>query len=606
MMRLVVPTRGVANATVAADQPAEFTPPDGELNVVLHSPVGGRPQLGQRPGLRKSFAERLGRDGNREVQGMARISRASAITKFTLGATITVTGTAKRSELIAGNCYVFNPARDGSIDALTVAGSSGAVTQTRASEDSTQTVTAAIGFPNTDTPSWAAMHPSSTLAVFGFDYLSSGQNRVLLVFVDPRDGQPLGYRRIAPASEASIDNAISGGAVFTDTALWVARGTKLHRIGVEQVGAYLVPTGAFDVPAATETGVSVAGVGRITGIAACKPSGWRLYGCFDGESSSGTLAGPTTTLAAGYPARCVRAGVTAWDEVGAGCVRVAMGGTPTLLDAYVEVASGIPIVHNTLRFSQVLDRAPRGCIPTAIAAQPDGTGFVVAFTNDGWGPTVADFPPDGNRAASTLARFDSNGVMEWEIDAQSRIPGEAGGKRATVATTYPCDLPDEDGTNAGTTSKDGPAIRALAIDRTGIVYAAGRISAGRFNVFSFGAAGGSLRWRARTESNNPTDGTPDAWAAPGAAGRGTPARCIGIDGADGRVVVVGKTNRTHAAQATRTRSAHVFRLDPADGVIVSVWSVSADDEANGTSPVALAVGSGVSALGTPPYTNVDL
>lgn len=605
-MRLVVPTRGAANATVAADQPEQFTPPDGESNVVLHSPVGGRPQLGQRPGLRRSFAERLGRDGARAIQGLARISRASAITRFAIGSTITVTGTARRSQLIAGNIYAFNPARDGAVDAVMIAGSAGAVTQTRASEDSTQTVTAAIGFPNSDTPSWVAMHPSSTLAVAGFDYLASGQNRVLLVFMDPRNGTILGYRRIAPASEATIDNAISGGAVFTDTALWVARGTRLHRVGVQQVGTYLVPTGAFDVAPVTETGVSVSGVGRITGIAACKPSGWRLYGCFDGESSSGTLASPTTTLAAGYPARCVRAGVTAWDEVGAGVVRVALGEAPTLTDAYVETSSGVPIQHNTLRFSQVLDRAPRGCIPTAIAAQPDGTGFVVAFTNDGWGPTVADWTPDGGRAPTTLARFDSNGVKEWEVDAQSRIPGEAGGKRATVATTYPCDLPDEDGTNAGTTSKDGPAIRALAIDRTGIVYAAGRISVGRFNVFSFGASGGSLRWRARTESNNPmSGGTVGPWAASGAAGRGTPARCIGIDGADGRVIVAGRHNQSWGSADVLSRWAHVFRLAPADGLIESVWAVSSDDAANGTSPVALAVGSGVSVLGTPPYTNTD-
>jgi hypothetical protein len=447
---------------------------------------------------------------------------------------------------------------------------------------------ASVGFPNTSSPQWVAMHPSGRLAVIAHLYTTGGAAACLLVFIDPRTGIQRGCKRIYVADG---DTTLTIPGVFTTSALIVARGQAVYRIALVAFGDSLIPADIETVtPAASTLTGNAPARERIVALAA-RPDGddWLIWAAFNGATAAGTFANPTGSIASGTCARHVRAGVALIRERAGELAWEVIGDAPSVADPYVEIdAGGLAVSPQAVRLSYSLARSPRGGLPSAIAADvasgAGSAGFVVAFTNDGWGPTTA-FTPDGTRAATCLAKYDREGRLVWEIDLSSRIGGEAGGKRAGIATTYPCDVPDEDGANVGTTSANGPAIRALAVDPEGVIYAAGRISAGRYNVWCIDA-GGTVRWRARTESNNPTSGSP-AWASPGAAGGGTPRYGLAIDPADQAPLVIGRRNNTHGENDTPLdRFAWLFKLQPADGSITWAWAPSHDDTDNQGTGVA--------------------
>ncbi len=596
-MRTVIPTRGVTGSTAAIDQPAQFSAPTGEKNVALFTPPNGRPQIGQRPGLVKVSPIRMGKDGNRAVQQVRTISRASAVTGFDIGTERAVLWRNVSAQMadVQGQILLAPIGRVGLIDNAKIENDSGKLTLLWGSSINGAAYlddSGSMGMVSTPVPVWVAVHPSGTLAAVGMSYTDGTGTATLVVLVDPVDLTVIGSASIGADS---ADDVGTLGGCFTEGALWIVDDAQLVKIPIQQIGDTFAPLTCrhqFLTPA-TVTGMPSSTVGTFTGICSRKLSdvAWTLFACFTGNTASGSYLNPSGSVSADTPAKHFRAGVVRLTESDGALSVVPIGGAITAADPYVEVdGSGILVQHASCRFSQWLDRSPRGCLPTSIAAMPDsaGGGFVVSFTNDGWGPDTS-LTPDGGRAATVLARFDDDGTEMWEIDLNSVIAGEAGGKRVGSGTTYPCDIPNEDGTG---TTKDGPAIRAVAIDPAGLIYAAGRVATSRYNVFCVEPAGGMIRWRARTESNNPTTGFA-TWVSPGTAGAGTPRGGLAIDPSDGQLLAVGRRNRTYGIEDAYSAWAATFKMEPLEGSITWAWSPTSDDAGAAVEqPVAVGGSSG--------------
>ena len=616
-MRLTLPTQGVYAAGAVADTPTGFAPLGTQLNVAAFTGADGRRQLGRRPGLRPLLDVTLGRPGSRRVTGLIAASRGSAVTSYQLGPLTPVSvadpaSGGRRAGLVQANAWIYTAAD--LRDTVRVFGSSGAARLTLGSQPAERGLAGiAAGFPTATGPSFIVPHPGGSVVAIGYNYLASGQQRVLVVIVDARRGRLVGARRIAPASEGSENNVEALAAACTQTAVWVARGRRLWKIPLATAGdgtRVTIATSGDEAdldPLELNTplgAAAVPGLGRVVALAAVVFEGRdRLYAAFEGATDAGSFANPSGSIASGATARHFRAGVCAL-EVGLGGVSglslVSIGLPAVGADPYVEVdGGGQAIDHRSVRFSRLLDRGPRGALPAAIAADARDGSFVVAFTQRGWGPTTS-FPPDTERPPTVLARFDANGQKLWEVDADSVISGERGGKRTGVATTYPCDVPDEDGANAGTTTHAGPAIRALAIAPSGLIVAAGRINSGRFNVFAFDPGAGTLRWRQRTEGRNPTSSSP-TWPAPGDSGGGSPRGSVAFE-SESVVWIAGRRNASWTAADYTAPTyvapwAHAWRLATADGAVLTGLSPVNDEV--GAADVADLAPRGLAVLGSP-------
>jgi len=617
MPPLTPPTNGIADGTTFAKTPAGFAPPGSMVNVVPFDTQSGRPQLGKRPGLSKAFQTRLGREGNRRIQCLRKVARAAAVDTFTLGAATPLgfsNAVSRNSGLVNLNVGLVDTATRCLREALVVDWSGSQPRAGRNGAPAVQNLTPSTGTPGaTPTPSWCDLSPDGTLAVVAFNFSVASQNRCLLVFVDAGRGDVVGSKLIIPTSEdvASPNNvAIPANAhCWTARALWVARGTQLWYVPtpvwsgrarlydpLTTTAVLASPDPAFDLAIAAS---------KITGLAThTDSSGVRILACFEGATGAGTFANPLGSIVAGSLAKHYRSGVFRLTETAESTayaywarVETNFGGATATNQPYAETTDALgtsAISHNSIRFSRVLGRAPRGCLPTGIACAPDGS-FAVCFTNQGFGPTTA-FLPNGAATYTTVAKFDASGRMLWESDTQSVIGGEQGGYTATMATQYACDIPDDaGGANPGTTSKDGPSIRAIDMTADGLVVCGGRVNAGLFSVFCLGSAGGQLVWRTRLDSNRPQT-VPYTAVTAGQSGKGVPAGGLSLDTGDRSVLAVGARNNTwqstaFAAATTERDFASLWKLSPVDGEIE--WGIDACQDATTVDPKCCAAGDAV-------------
>jgi len=619
--RLMPPIRGVSNSSTFIDTPGDVVPLDGVGNCRPFTPTDDRPRFGTRPGLEALNDTPLGTASSRQIRGMGSISRASAITSFRLGASTPLTfGSAnlRTAGMLTSNLNLFSTVARCLRESYLVDGDSGQGEILRHGDVAVQTVPDLTGFPSSIDPTWCAVHPSKTLLAAGFNYTVSGQARVAVFFIEPVRGLVIGCKIIAPTTDTPENNTDSPSACWTDNALWIPRGRQMWYVPtpVQAARARLHdPTNTSTLLSATDTAHPLTYVGKIVSVASVFINArWYIWGAFEGTTDAGTYANPIGAITSGGYAKHYRSGLVLWTEgadVGENTYALTVRVPDEVLslsDSYVEVdTSGAAVTEYTTRFSTWLNRAPRGALPAAVAADPSDGSAVVIFTNQGYGPN-SGFPPDGSVAYSTVAKFNIAGTLLWEVDTQSSIANEDGGKLAGVGTTYPSDIPDEDGGNAGTTSKDGPAARSVVVDQAGRVFVAGRVSSGRANVFCLGGAGGNQLWRARTESNNPTSGSP-AWIAPGLAGAGTPKNGLGIDPSDGRLLALGRRCVTwQSVDSPPTGNAGLlFKMVPADGSIE--WALSPlQDYQTGPlyddpTPLCIAVADGSVLIGTTTYAD---
>ena len=621
--RLQPPVKGVASAAPFVDTPDRFTALEGERNVRAQDQENiGR--VSTRPGFQRQFPLQLGTAAHRRIQGLKSISRASATTSYALGPKTVMGPTnalGRAAGLVALNVGVLNPAVQGLREAFMVAGTAGASSVKRGGALATIALPELTEFPATSEPEWVCTHPTGSLAALGFNYVTAGgQNRTLVLLVDIATGNYAGVKVIAPAGENILDanNQPVLGACWTADALWMARGTALWYEPVVTEGGRTMmvdPLRVSPLVSAADPSRPLTAASRIVNLSAYTLNGrTRVWAAFEGSTVAGATSNPVGLITAGTIAKHFRSGLFLLEQtadVADNTYRLATVALPDseglLGDGYVEVSGALPTVHSSVRFSAWLTRAPRGALPTALAADPVDGSVYVAFTNQGWGPTAA-FPPDGSAPYTTLAKFSETGNFLWEDDTASNIGAEQGGKLTGVATKYPCDIPDEDGANAGTTSHDGPAIRALACNGAGSLYASGRINGGRWNVFGRNSADGSLRWQQRTEGNTATSGGGGsvAWPLAGAAGRGGVRNGLAIDPTDAQVIIAGARNdtwkSTDPAVAHQAPWAMIWKLAGTTGAIQ--WGFSATQDDVETDPTCLSAGLAGVVYGCNSFTDV--
>ena len=614
MPEIPLPINGITDATPFSATPAGMAQPGGMVNFVPSEPGTNRGRISKRYGLRKLFPQRLGKDGNRRIRVLRAISRASAVTGYSLGQSTPLTidnAAGKTATLLSMNVGIVATDSHTLLDAAKVY-ASGVL---RAGAEAAQTLSTGVAGLTT-TATWCDVSPDGTLAVFAFACSSGSQNRTLMVFIDLARGDVVGSKIIAPSGEdtSSQNNVATTGHCWTGNALWIGRGTQMWYVRTPQWGGrtrLYDPTTTAALLASVDFDLS-GPASKITALATYESDGdWSIYAAFEGSTGAGYTANPTGAITSGATARHFRAGVCRMAESVSGMtcsltVDTSFSLTPSVNAPFTETDSTqtTPVTHNSMRFSQWLARAPRGALPTGIAAASDGS-FAVCFTNQGYGPT-SSYLPNGAVAYTTVAKFDATGVLMWEADTQSAIAGEQGGYSSVTATEYACDVPDETGGgNAGTTNKDGPAVRAIAMRANGDVVVGGRINAGLHSVFYFGSDSGQLRWTIGLEGNR---SHAVAYTAPTAGGgHGVPRGGLCISADDESVVAVHTRNNTFQSDAfvsanTERPYAVMWNLSAADGA--TNWTFAAtQDTGTETSPTCCAAASGRVAYGCAAFTD---
>lgn len=574
MAEIRLPNEGISDRPPFRKTPPAVAPPGTTYNVVLRRSTSGRMQFTKRPGWRKLFKTRFGQG---RVQGIDTLARASAITSATVGDTAAITdqnGTSRRSVLADANFWMMPLASDGSRglrDTAKIFGSTGHARVLPGSLADYAQIAGIANFPNSPVPWAVAIHPSAQLAAVLVNYTDTTA-KTFIAFFDFASGSFICAKNLAGADVAAT------AVVWTEKALWIAKGNLLHYVVTpfaDGEASILNVASTTVSQAAGSLSGALAAAGSITGMCQYKDGSGEtfIYACFRGDPSAGTHANPAAAITAGAFAKHFRAGIYRLAE------REPIpntfdyevqdfGGVIGLADPYSEVSGGTPVVHRTARFSAWLDRAPRGAYPTAVACNADGS-VAVTITNQGYGPNSA-WPPDGSNPYASVAKFDLTGTLMWEADVGSNISGEAGGKLASVATTYPTDIPNEDGGNAGTTSKNGPALRNIAMDAFGDVYVSGRINAGPGIVYAFQNASGQPKF-------NPVN-LADVAQVPGAGGWSS----AGIALANDSLFVVSTRNNLWDGASVSEPYASLWRLSPVDGTLE--WSYSITQTAAGSPP----------------------
>jgi hypothetical protein len=591
MPEIQLPTQGVADQTELRKTPPGTCPPGTQTNMLARKAQTGRKQITKRPALRKAFEQRF---GNGPVQGLGTIARASAVTSLAIGDSSPISpvnGVVRRSVRVDANAWLIplhGTDSRGLRDCVKVYGSAGAAKVQTGGAAAAITIAGVSNFTTSPTPWAVVFNPAGTIMAVLVNYTDTTA-KTLIVFVDPATGAFICAKNLAGADVAA------SAVCWTDRALWIAKGATLHYVvtagGVESPASLTVRQASGSVSGAMTAAASIVGMATYadtTGQAF-------IYAAFSGTTGTGFVNNPAGTITAGGYAKSVRSGVYRLREVSQadGSMDFGIedfGRTPSTADPYVETSGGVPVLHRSVRFSQVLARQPRGAVPTAIACNAAGD-WAVSFSNQGYGPTSA-YKPDGSKAYTSVAKFTATGELVWEADANTNIGGEAGGKLAGVVDTFPTDLPNEDGGNAGTTSKNGPAVRKLAMDLSGNVYTAERINNGPAVARSFAAGSGNLRWAVNLC---------DSAQVAGAAGYSA----TGVAFADGSVFVT--ATRSNAWTTPTPPYAVLWRLSPIDGSLE--WSYDLTQQApgvapdNSPSPVCMSASGSVLGFGSAIFTD---
>lgn len=545
--------------------------------------------MGQRPGLVKATALRLAEG---PVQALGVITKPSGVSALIPDNCTTIGGVSRVSAALTGNTWGIRSASGGMF--FDVDNSNG------------QPV---IGTSGTQTADLIAVHPSGKLVVFGYRFVASGNNRLALDFRRTADMVQVATHTL---SVGSAPFKVVNHLCFSDNALWAAfdgydSGNFSYSVGyltltpsvADWSGSFTLTVGTwypqFHPQSNAETNreqSSPAGDGVAVGRHKQGSTEFIYLAARGRKPTANRPDGFATTISTspsgGYGEVIsdriiyLRSGV--WKiqvpaslSGGPAVTWTQFTPTPARTDpGHVELGRSLAsliINHLSFRLSSWLSRRPRGALPTALRVDPRDGAVIVAFTNSGWAcapngsVTASIHAPTIGIGASTLAKITASGNLAWEVDNESLFGDETGGRIDAVSTAYPTDAPDFNnlGGTLGTTNKDGPAIRAIAVDGVGNVYCAGRVSANGFSVFKRSGNSGALLWQ------KPVDGVAQA----GAAGRGVRPHAIDVDPSDGTVVVVFTRNDQYATVGTPPQ-AHLMKLNPADGSIVYTADLEPD------------------------------
>ncbi len=452
-VRIQVPIRGAANNTAAFDTPAVVCPPSAIDNVLPIRPDTDRPQIGSRMGFPEFFPGQYG--SGLPVQGMGVVHRGRTASGYTLGvctALATTSGGPKDSPPIAGQVW-------------------GLVNQFFLTLAKYEDVTG-DGGPANQSVNAVCASPDGTRIVHACNYVDASTDQVSRITCrDSTTGAVLWTQKIATAGVDRFTNSV------------VCNGEWVFACTNAMVRVYRLSSGA--APAVGAQDFAMNGWSDEC-IRACLDTSGRLLVAFAGSSIGATL-GSGVVVTSGAYASHFRSGVMRF-TVATVAGLAAAGNVLTQSDLSPQLdpaATYYEGSHRYCRLSEHLVWKPMGCLPTSLAATPDG-GFVVSHTNQGWGPNGnpanAHYrAPNGTAGYYTIAKFSSAGALEWQIDTASILEAGAGG--------FLNDIP--------VGAADDPSIHALAVADDGIIYAAGRrnlAGAGGVCAFCFDQDG-QLIWQ---------------------------------------------------------------------------------------------------------------
>lgn len=437
------PAGGAANNSSFGKTPARSAPVDSIRNARLIAPKSARPRFGQRPGLTLTFDQRLA-DG--PIQGLAVVRRASGTSGYETGTVTPVTAIKTReSEALHGQAWVLNRTHGMLVNfQVSGAGSAylvGAHPTLRRFAFATFTGGATV----TTTVRMADCDPTS--ATFG-----------TILWATTLDGKDW------DASGTAV-NIFSNHVLVTETFTYVC-GFKYLFVLRTSDGAYLK---RYDL-----SGWS----GEVM-KAIVRPDGYLAVAYAGADAAAGPVTLSLHYESSGGEGRHFRGGVALFSI---DTTKTTAGDSMLTATQFgAKMASSDPMYEDHVHF-RLSDRgvnAPRGYVPTSIAAAPDNSIYVARYSK-GWGPTTASaaHQPTDLIAPYNLCKISSgtsSALMSWEADTGSRLDAyTAKNLAAAVIGTWHSDIPSTD--VRGVTNTPGsphPSADAIVTDPEGNFYVGG-------------------------------------------------------------------------------------------------------------------------------------
>lgn len=549
-LKVFFPRGGVSDReTPYIDQPGAFAPPPAMRNVRLFDVGKDRARGGQRPGTRKLF-ELQGCAGL-PVQQAASIATAAVTTGYVIGVCAEVGGWEPRtSGLLEGQCWMLGRQPAMFRDFYDSRGG---------------------GIASAYACKW---HPLLTndirRAVFATIFTDATKNGGIIT-----SGISLVDELGATLWTATLEDKAPGGSLPGSPA-------RLY-VNHVNIAAPTLGSGLVLVSVLAESTTGGLFQGWLYVYKATDGTYLQRYSCYGwagevvqtavrpdnkigvlflGSGAAGSTVG-LGPIEVGTPAIHFRSGLMLFEQTG----DLTANGNPIQqvsfseqldpLDPFFEDTSGA-VPHGYFRFSEKLARAPRGCYPTSVAATSSG-GFVLTFSNKGWGPGYSFTPNDEIGGYSTVALIDATGDLVWEVDTDS-IKGR---DYVFGSATFHNDIP----TTGDPFASDPPSIFASAVGLDGEVFVGGaRNSASTtatdgFSVFCLDGTTGTILWKQGV-------GNPGSSSYTGTVAQAG----LAVDPTDGNLLVAGKMNDKWG-RASQARKAHLWKLDRRAGGILWDWSI---------------------------------
>lgn len=544
--RILPPYRGVGTTTPYYQTPGDMCPPEAMRNARCFVPTDDRPQIGQRPGLRKRFNTLLGNGA--KVQAMDTVARVPVVTGYVLGECTDLVGNweSKTAGSLLGQVWLLRKNLAMYREWYENVGASNATYgDTATTNPSTQAVNA------------VCVTPAGDRVIFASNYVDgSGVLVSRITCIRTNDAAFVWSHKITRSGAAFV-NALAADNNF----VYVATNNYVRVIQVSN--GFSPPRQEHDLNRWASEVVDVK----------VSADGQHLYALFVGTDQGYTLPAPSSiAVTSGQYSQHFFSGV----------MKFAIDATdalPLSITAYGPVRAETTNPNNALygggrsfnRFSIVFDAIPndgipRGCIPTAMAVTPDN-GIVVTHTNRGWGYNSTATPT--GYAMNNVTLFDETGNIIWRANTHPEYSSIGDGSAINDIVEW----------NSGSasivplTSTGQPfaLLNAVAAAANGDIYVGGRRSGGsgsEATVFRLAADDGRTLARFDTGHNSSS---------------GQTVRSMAMDPLDGSVFVGG--DRSSSWTGASSRPAHLWKLSPADLAVLGFFDLAA----SGKSALGVAV-----------------
>lgn len=540
--KILPPYRGVGTTTPYYGTPGDMCPPASMRNVRCFVPSDDRPQIGQRPGMRKRFAARMGNGA--AVQAMRTVARVPVVTGYVLGECTDLVGNweSKTAGSLLGQVWLLRKNLAMYREWYENVGASNAVYgDTATTNPSTQAVNA------------VCVTPAGDKVIFASNYVDgSGVLVSRITAIRTNDASLIWSYKLTRAGAAYVN------ALATD-------GTFVYIATNRNIRVLQANNGTFRQEHDLNRWASDAVDVKVSA------DGLHVYVLFVGTDQGYTLPAPSSiAVTAGKYSQHFFSGVMKFEID-------ATNALPLSITAYGPVRAETTNPNNALygggrsfnRFSIVFDAIPsdgipRGCIPTAMAVTPDN-GIVVTHTNRGWGYNSSATPT--GYAMNNVTLFDENGDIIWRANTHPEYASIGDGSAIN-------DIVEWDGANIVALTASGQPfalLNAVAAAANGDIFVGGRRSGGsgsEATVFRLAADDGRVLARFDTGHNSAS---------------GQTVRGMAMDPLDGSVFVAG--DRSSSWTGASSRPAHLWKLGASDLAVAGFFDLAA----SGKSALGVAV-----------------